>query len=564
MSAAVLLLEAAKILAASKQDGSGSGSSDEEPNNHSSGNNNGNNGSQPTTSAATAAAAVAGANTGMTAIAPVTGMAGMAPLNGSQQQQEAYNLPGQPPQPLRPPPHPAMPGSNTMQTTAMMMPPPPPLLPAQFARSAVPLFDPYLHRKQQQLQQPQLPYDAAHALLPPPLQHDQYAGLGGMTGTRVRASASFSGFGSTANYNPNGPSAPDLNNSGGARGIMVSGAGGAFPRMSPNELGGKRSRAASMSAGDSPASGGGFSPASSIGGGGSSTSGTQWVKNRETHNLLEKNRRAHLKDCFTALKDAIPEIANNPKTSTVAILQHAQNFIVKLQFMTDSVVANINAFQQHNQQAMALLQQHMSAEEYEQVVRHVASMAPDGPASTPAAGRGASNGRIAAKRSATATFSGSDSDEDKPEHVARKARQSHAGRVGGAAKPSNGRGGVAKDPTRAVVGDLMINPHQFALTTSTMTSKHQMDRSLANRRRRTQSFAADTTLSRQRERSVQLRAPSPAPSENSEAPSSPSSPLSTSFNVDIEGSSESEDSPQSTSEAGDAEQVRKKPRRLEA
>lgn len=50
------------------------------------------------------------------------------------------------------------------------------------------------------------------------------------------------------------------------------------------------------------------------------------VKNREMHNMLEKNRRAHLKTCFDSLRDAVPG-SDESKQSTVSIIQNASTFI---------------------------------------------------------------------------------------------------------------------------------------------------------------------------------------------------------------------------------------------
>jgi len=41
---------------------------------------------------------------------------------------------------------------------------------------------------------------------------------------------------------------------------------------------------------------------------------------REVHNKLEKNRRAHLKECFEALKRQLPVTADEKKTSNLSIL----------------------------------------------------------------------------------------------------------------------------------------------------------------------------------------------------------------------------------------------------
>jgi MAX-binding protein len=41
---------------------------------------------------------------------------------------------------------------------------------------------------------------------------------------------------------------------------------------------------------------------------------------REVHNKLEKNRRAHLKECFESLKRQLPITADEKKTSNLSIL----------------------------------------------------------------------------------------------------------------------------------------------------------------------------------------------------------------------------------------------------
>jgi hypothetical protein len=48
---------------------------------------------------------------------------------------------------------------------------------------------------------------------------------------------------------------------------------------------------------------------------------------REVHNKLEKNRRAHLKECFEALKKQLPITADEKKTSNLAILGAAIRYI---------------------------------------------------------------------------------------------------------------------------------------------------------------------------------------------------------------------------------------------
>ncbi|KJE93021.1 hypothetical protein CAOG_03883 [Capsaspora owczarzaki ATCC 30864] len=71
------------------------------------------------------------------------------------------------------------------------------------------------------------------------------------------------------------------------------------------------------------------------------------VKNREQHNMLEKNRRAHLKTCFEELQEAIPGL-DMAKPSTVAILQHAKQFIETLHYRQAQQQAEIDRLQQLN------------------------------------------------------------------------------------------------------------------------------------------------------------------------------------------------------------------------
>lgn len=48
---------------------------------------------------------------------------------------------------------------------------------------------------------------------------------------------------------------------------------------------------------------------------------------REVHNKLEKNRRAHLKECFELLKKQVPAAADEKKTSNLSILHSAIRYI---------------------------------------------------------------------------------------------------------------------------------------------------------------------------------------------------------------------------------------------
>ncbi|XP_015754771.1 PREDICTED: max dimerization protein 1-like [Acropora digitifera] len=48
---------------------------------------------------------------------------------------------------------------------------------------------------------------------------------------------------------------------------------------------------------------------------------------RTTHNQLEKNRRAHLRDCLELLKELVPSPPEHQKATTLALLQSAQQYI---------------------------------------------------------------------------------------------------------------------------------------------------------------------------------------------------------------------------------------------
>ncbi|XP_054279731.1 max-binding protein MNT-like [Macrosteles quadrilineatus] len=51
---------------------------------------------------------------------------------------------------------------------------------------------------------------------------------------------------------------------------------------------------------------------------------------REVHNKLEKNRRAHLKECFETLKKQLPPSPDEKKTSNLSILHNAIRYIAVL------------------------------------------------------------------------------------------------------------------------------------------------------------------------------------------------------------------------------------------
>ncbi|XP_046851710.1 max dimerization protein 1-like [Xenia sp. Carnegie-2017] len=52
---------------------------------------------------------------------------------------------------------------------------------------------------------------------------------------------------------------------------------------------------------------------------------------RSTHNQLEKNRRAHLRDCLETLKEIVPTPPDHQKSTTLSLLQNARNYIKVLE-----------------------------------------------------------------------------------------------------------------------------------------------------------------------------------------------------------------------------------------
>ncbi|KPJ15949.1 Max-binding protein MNT [Papilio machaon] len=66
---------------------------------------------------------------------------------------------------------------------------------------------------------------------------------------------------------------------------------------------------------------------SSSGSGSGSSSCAPRAGTREVHNKLEKNRRAHLKECFELLKRQLPATSDDKKTSNLSILGSAIRYI---------------------------------------------------------------------------------------------------------------------------------------------------------------------------------------------------------------------------------------------
>lgn len=52
---------------------------------------------------------------------------------------------------------------------------------------------------------------------------------------------------------------------------------------------------------------------------------------RRTHNVMERQRRNELKNCFLRLRDNVPELSQNDKASKVVILKRARDGIRSLE-----------------------------------------------------------------------------------------------------------------------------------------------------------------------------------------------------------------------------------------
>jgi MAX dimerization protein len=62
--------------------------------------------------------------------------------------------------------------------------------------------------------------------------------------------------------------------------------------------------------------------------------------NRSTHNELEKNRRAHLRNCLERLKDIVPLGADSSRHTTLGLLNKAKHFIKTLEEKERKVQTN--------------------------------------------------------------------------------------------------------------------------------------------------------------------------------------------------------------------------------
>ncbi|NWH33168.1 MYC protein, partial [Chloropsis hardwickii] len=71
---------------------------------------------------------------------------------------------------------------------------------------------------------------------------------------------------------------------------------------------------------------------------------------RRTHNVLERQRRNELKLSFFALRDEIPEVANNEKAPKVVILKKATEYILSIQSEEHRLIAEKEQLRRRREQ----------------------------------------------------------------------------------------------------------------------------------------------------------------------------------------------------------------------
>lgn len=77
---------------------------------------------------------------------------------------------------------------------------------------------------------------------------------------------------------------------------------------------------------------------------------------RRTHNVMERQRRNELKNCFTRLRDFVPELSYNDKASKVVILKKARDFIYSLEDEGHALESKRNKLRARQQELKARLE----------------------------------------------------------------------------------------------------------------------------------------------------------------------------------------------------------------
>ncbi|CAB1354306.1 unnamed protein product [Coregonus sp. 'balchen'] len=78
---------------------------------------------------------------------------------------------------------------------------------------------------------------------------------------------------------------------------------------------------------------------------------------RHTHNVMERQRRNELKNCFLRLRDNVPELSNNDKASKVVILKKARDSIRSLELEGQRLNAKRDKLRDGQEQLKAKLEQ---------------------------------------------------------------------------------------------------------------------------------------------------------------------------------------------------------------
>ncbi|NWI49148.1 MYC protein, partial [Calyptomena viridis] len=87
------------------------------------------------------------------------------------------------------------------------------------------------------------------------------------------------------------------------------------------------------------------------------TSDSEENDKRRTHNVLERQRRNELKLSFFALRDEIPEVANNEKAPKVVILKKATEYVLSIQSDEHRLIAEKEQLRQRREQLKHKLEQ---------------------------------------------------------------------------------------------------------------------------------------------------------------------------------------------------------------
>ncbi|XP_007438325.1 myc proto-oncogene protein [Python bivittatus] len=87
------------------------------------------------------------------------------------------------------------------------------------------------------------------------------------------------------------------------------------------------------------------------------TSDSEENDKRRTHNVLERQRRNELKLSFFALRDQIPDVANNEKAPKVVILKKATEYVLSIQSDEHRLLAEKEQLRRRHEQLKNKLQQ---------------------------------------------------------------------------------------------------------------------------------------------------------------------------------------------------------------